>query len=222
MWVRCPKHGVVYDDFMMCPRCQKEATGGAAEPPKRKLPTLRIVLALLAVAGVSAGVYFWRQHAREQAARAAARERAERAAAVAAARVPPGAEVELIRRARRAASSLDRILRADRGAILGFAEGPVDTAAADRGASRRAKQYAAFVRRMEQQLVGAAGEGPATWGAKSEEVQAVANYLAAAIGGLRHAAPPGHVPPRADRRRDLDASRGYLEAAHTALGSLPR
>ena len=225
MYVRCEKHGLVYDDIAACPSCQREGGGGraAATPePERKKSVGTVVLALLVVLGGAAGLYFLRRHAAEQAARDAARARAEQAAAVLAARVPPSAEVALIRRSRPLAATLEGILRANRGTILGFAEGPVDTAAADRREARRAKQYVTYAQRLEQQLTRAAGDGPASWGARSEEVQAVEHYLAAVIGALRQAAPPDHVPPRAERQRVLDAARGYLAAAHTALSNLPR
>ena len=225
MYVRCEKHGLVYDDITACPSCQREGAGGraaAAPEPERKKPIGTVVLALLVVLGGAAGVYFLRKHAAEQAARDAARARAEQAAAVLAPRVPPSAEVALIRRSRPLAATLDQILRANRGTILGFAEGPVDTAAADRREARRAKQYVTYAQRLEQQFTRAAGDGPASWGARSEEVQAVEHYLAAVIGALRQAAPSDHVPPRAERQRVLDAARGYLAAAHTALSNLPR
>jgi len=227
VYVRCEKHALVYDDITACPSCQREAAGGgaaaaAAAVPERKSSVGTLVLGLLVVLGGAAGVYFLRKHAAEQAAREAAHARAERAAAVVAARVPPSAEVALIRRARGLAATLDRTLGANRGTILGFTTGPVDTAAADRREARRAKQYVTYVQRLEQQYTRGAGEGPASWGARSEEVQAVEHYLAAVIGALRQAAPPDQVPPRAERLRVLDAARGYMAAAHTALSNLPR
>ena len=143
MYVRCEKHGLVYDDITACPSCQREAAGGgaaAAAVPERKTPVGTLVLALLVVLGGAAGVYVLRKHAAEKAAREAAHARAERAAAVVAARVPPSAEVTLIRRARGLTATLARTLRADRGTILGFTAGPVDTAAADRREAKRARR----------------------------------------------------------------------------------
>jgi hypothetical protein len=221
VYVRCPKHGAVYDDNTACPACLREAAGGALRA-KRKAPVGAILLVLVLAAAAGLGGWWWRERSKEQAARSAALARAEHAAAALAARVAPETELELIRRARRLAQALDRLLSANRRTILGFAEGPVDTAATTRVEARRAQQYLAYVRRIEQQLAAASPERPSNWGARSEEVRAVTNYLSATISQFRDALPPDRVPPRAERVRALDSARGYIEAAETALSGLPR
>jgi hypothetical protein len=226
MLARCPTHGRVYDKDAEpgCPLCLQgvPAAGAAPSPPRAS----RRTLAMAAGAGVLVGVaafFVWR------ALRPAPAPAAPTPAAVDTLALLDEGEAfaepddpRPIRQARAYLAALERVYL-DRAALLRFAEGPADTAAAP-AARRRASQYTAFATRWRSALEGAKPDSQLFYrpGVRwAEQLESVNNYLGAARSAMREAAPPDRVLPRTERQRRLAAARGYLNSAGTALSELP-
>lgn len=235
--VRCPHHGRIYDSAREegCPVClslppgwEKRASS-AAKPEKAPTnPLLFVLLGVVAVLGAGYGGWTWYQQ--KQAERLAAEARAQREMLQ-----PPlpdtmrfarADDLTPIRRARALAASIQGLLGANRSPLLGFAEGPVDTAAPDRATQRAAKAYVQFATRWHARLDIATKDGhdfryePGVQ--FSLQMERATNALDAALAVARDVVPRDQVKPRAERQRDVTAITGYLASARTELSNLPR
>jgi hypothetical protein len=234
--IRCPHHGRIYDSAKEegCPVCLGLPPGWEkrAPPPAEQKPTtnplLYILLGVLLIAGAGYGGWTWYQ--KKEAERAAAEERARREMIQ-----PPqpdtmrfarADDLTPIRRARALAATIGGLVGAHRAALLGFPEGPVDTAVADRAAKRQAKAYVQLATRWHTRLDDATKDGhdfryePGVQ--FSLQMERASNALDAALAVARDVVPRDRVKPRADRERDLTAITGYLSSARTELSNLPR
>ena len=239
--VRCPVHGRVYDNSKdaKCPLCLQEesmprAPKRSSEPKSSAGAQLSgrsvLLLLLLAVVAIVGGVwYYFSTHTAED--RAQFVRDSLRAAAAGPARPDTtqfarANDLSPIRKARALRNTLDNILRANRAGVLGFAAGPIDTAATDRATRRRVQQYAAFHKRFHDRIDAAARNGtdfryePGVQ--YSLQMENVTNQLRAALSVMRDMVRPYEVKPRAERQADLQAAAGYLHAASTVLTNLPR
>jgi hypothetical protein len=236
--VRCPHHGRIYDNTKEegCPVClslppgwEKKAAAAAAKPEKTPTnPFLYLVLGVVLLAGAGFGGWTWYQA--RQAKQRAAEERARRE--MLQPTIPDTTvfaradDLTPIRRARALASVIDGLVSANRSALLGFPEGPVDTAAADRAEQRRAKSYVQLATRWHARLDNASSDGtdfryePGVQ--FSLQMERATNALSAALAVARDVVPMDRVRPRADRQRDLTAIVGYIRSARTELSNLPR
>ncbi len=241
--VRCPKHGRVYDSDKDagCPACLAEsemprAPGPArkdSEPPKPPSNILGIFILLLFLGGAGYGGYYYYKlrNRPSEAAQEYARRRAN------AARVLGGAPVDEshfvdpsdltpVRQARALKAALEGLLQGQRGALLGFREGPIDSAATDRAEKRRNKDYATFVGRWNARLDAATRNGteflypPNT--RMGPQMETVTNQMQAALSVMRDLVPADRVKPHDERQSDLTAAGGYLNAAGTVLTNLPK
>ncbi len=234
--VRCPHHGRIYDDAKDggCPVCLSLPPGWekrAAAPVKEKAPTNPLIYLLLGVVVLAgAGYGGWAWYSARQEARRLAEARAQQEMlqptipdTTAFARAD---DLTPIRRARTLASAIDGLVQANRASLLGFREGPVDTAAADRTEQRRAKAYVQLATRWHARLDDATKDGhdfryePGVQ--FSLQMERATNALGAALAVARDVVPMDRVRPLAERQRDLTAIRGYLNGARTELSNLPR
>jgi hypothetical protein len=130
-----------------------------------------------------------------------------------------------IRHARALRGSLLAIL-GGRGGLMGFAEGAVDTLAADRAEQRRAKAYVAFAKRWHDRLDAVTKNGSdfryAPGVQFGPQMENVTNQLQAALSVMRDMVRRDAVKPLSERRSDAKAAAGYLNAAGTVLTNLPR
>jgi hypothetical protein len=238
--VRCPKHGRVYDSDKEegCPLCLQERSMPRApvqkEGPKPPSPFLNYLLIalVLALAGYGAYYYFVVRNRPSEAAQeftrrraAAARLLADRGTGDTTKFVDPN-DLTPVRQARALKSALEGLLHGQRGTLLGFTEGPIDTAATDRAEKRRVRDYHAFVRRWNDRLDAATKNGseflypPGT--RLGPQMETTTNQLQAALSVMRDMVPPDRVKARAERQSDAEAAGGYLNAAGTVLTNLPR
>ena len=240
--VRCPIHGRVYDSDQerACPAClaegphrrpafaqaRKEASA-PEEAARRGRLTLLVLLLVMTLAGAAAYLYLTSHTAEKRAqtvydslrAVAAGPRRPDTSLFAATNDLTP------IRRARSLKATLDALVRSNRATILGMATGPIDTTAGDRAAQRRAKQYAAFVRRWHASLDAATRNGTdfryAPGVQYSLQMDQATNSLGAAVAVLNDMVPHESVKLRATRQADLTAAMGYLSSAGTVLTNLP-
>lgn len=240
--VRCPTHGRVYDDSKdaKCPLCLQEesmprAPGKAAKAsrtPEEAQAAGRTVLllVLLGIVAISAGAwwYFSTHNAvdRAQAVRDSLRAAAAGPARPDTTQFARADDLSPIRHARALRNTLDALLRGNRSSVLGFREGPIDTAATDRAEKRRVQQYLAFYRRFHDRLDAATRNGTdfryAPGVQYSLQMENVTNQLRAALSVMRDMVRADAVKPRSERVEDLRAAAGYLHAASTVLTNLPR
>lgn len=244
--VRCPKHGRVYDSDKEsgCPLCLQEGTAASsgdsprplrdAEPVEPEGKSRIAIYILLAVVLLAAGATaLWYFGLRDRPTKAQ-QERAARVAAAAAMAPPaqdtthfpsPG-DLTPVRRARALAGFLAGVMRSNRAALLGFAEGPVDTAATDKAGQRRARQYEAFVKHWRSALDNATKGGTEFHyqpGVRlASQMDQVSNAIGATVSVLRDMVRPGRVASRAARVTDLRSAQGYLSGAQTVLSNLPK
>jgi len=235
--VRCPHHGRIYDSAKDegCPVClslppgwEKRASA-PAEPAKSETnPLVYMLLGVLVLIAAGVGGWRWfeaRQEAQRQAEEAARREMLQPTIPDTT-RFARADDLTPIRRARSLAAVIDGLLRANRSALLGFTEGPADTAVTDRTEKRRAKSYVQLATRWHARLDDATRDGhdfryePGV--EFSLQMERANNALGAALAVARDAVPRDHVKSRADRQRDLTAITGYLRSARTELSNLPR
>jgi hypothetical protein len=235
--VRCPHHGRIYDDAKGegCPVCQSLPPGwekrAAAAAKQERTPTSPFLYAVLGVVLlVGAGYGGWAWYQAKQAERRAAEERARRE--MLQPTIPDTTvfaradDLTPIRRARSLAAAIDGLISANRSALLGFTEGPVDTASTDRAEQRRSRAYVQLWARWHARLDNATRDGtdfryePGVQ--FSLQMERATNALSAALAVARDVVPPDRVRPRADRQRDLTAIRGYINSARTELSNLPR
>jgi hypothetical protein len=239
--VRCPKHGRVYDSDKEegCPLCQKEqemprAPKPQKEGPKPPSPFLNYLLIALVLAIAAYGAYYYlivRNRPTEAALeftrrRAdAARMLADRGTGDTTKFVDPN-DLTPVRQARAMMNALTSLLQAQRGTLLGFSQGPIDSAATDRAEKRRVRDYLTFVRRWNERIDAATKNGseflypPGT--RLGPQMESVTNQLQAALSVMRDMAPPDRVKSSAERQSDAVAAGGYLNAAGTQLTNLPR
>jgi hypothetical protein len=226
MLVRCEKHGRVFDDAQerRCPLCMQGVPGRSEPaPPKLSRATLVniIVLPVLLVAGAAVWFFYLREPPPPP--------RPAPVVIDTAALLDEGEffveplDRRPIRQARGYAAVIERVY-ADRAALLRFSAGPVDTAAQERTARTRARQYARFQAAWQQRLAAAKPDSQALYrpGVQyAPQVESARNFLGAARSALRQAAPPSEVIPLAERQRYLQLARGYLNTARTTLSELP-
>ncbi|MFI5281269.1 MAG: hypothetical protein ACHQU1_12305 [Gemmatimonadales bacterium] len=239
--VRCPKHGRVYDSDKEegCPLCLQELAAPRApkpqpEGPKPPSPLLNYLLIglVLAIAGYGAYYYFVVRKRPSDAAVEYSRRRAAAASALAERGtgdttkfVDPN-DLSPVRQARALKAALESLLQSQRSQLLGFSEGPINSAATDRAERRRVKDYLTFVRRWNERIDAATRHGteflypPGT--RLGSQMETVTNQLQAALSVLRDMTPPDHVKPRSERQSDAVAAGGYLNAAGTVLTNLPK
>ena len=239
--VRCPKHGRVYDNAKDagCPLCLQEesmprAPGQAGKTEHVEMPKVAgrgALFGLLLAVGVIAGGVYWYLSTHNADTRA--QDTRDSLRALAAAPVGPDTtkyarsnDMSPIRRARAFKASLESMLAANRSAVLGFRDGPIDTTAADRAEKRRSLQYAAFAKRWHGRL-DALTQGGTEWRYEAgvryhEQMDNVTNQLQAALSVMRDLVRRDEVKPRTERSADISAAQGYLRAAGTVLTNLPR
>jgi hypothetical protein len=234
---RCPTHGRVYDDAKErgCPLClsgppvgKLQSRTDPEEAAQKGRLVLLVSLLVLAAAGASAWYYFSTHNAETRA-------QAERDSLRAIAAGPPRPDTSVfakaddlspIRRARALHAGLSGLIRADRAAVLRYAEGPVDTTVADRTAKRTALAYVRLAERWRSRLDTLTRDGtdfryePGVQ--YSLQMEQVTNYLGAAVSVLRSVAPTNRVRSADDRRNDLTTAGGYLARAASELSNLPR
>jgi hypothetical protein len=227
----------VYDNAKEagCPVCLQQGPGaarkesGSPEEAARKGRLLLLVGLLVLVAGGGAAYWYFSSHNAETRAQFV---RDSLAYVVAGPPAPDTTtfakadDLSPIRNARALHRTLNALIRNNRTTLLGFAEGPVDTSAADGAAQRRARQYAQFAARWHAAL-DAATAGGADFRYEpgvqySLQMERVSNYLGGAVSVLRDAVPRDRVKPRATRSDDLRTASGYLATAGTELTNLPR
>lgn len=227
MLVRCEKHGRVYDNASerSCPLCRQGAPATVGKPERKKLERATVVnLVILGVLliGGGAGWYFFFRTPPPPPAPApvvidtmALLDDGER--------YVDSTSTLPLRQARAYLAALERIY-ADRGPLLNFSAGLVDTTVTARAARTRARQYVQFRSRWLARVTAAKPDSQAFYrpGARyAEQLLSADNVLGAARSALRQAAPPGEVLPPAERQRLFQSARGYLNSARTTLSELP-
>jgi hypothetical protein len=236
--VRCPVHGRVYDSDKdeACPLCLQGVPGaGAVKTPKspeqaaaeqRKF-LLTVALVLVLVLAVVALFLSLHQTPED---RAMARRDSLRAIAGGPARPDTmtfarANDLSPIRHARTLRASLLGVL-GGRGGLMAFAEGLVDTLAAERAEQRRAKAYLAFAKRWHDRLDAVTKNGTdfryAPGVQYGPQMETVTNQLEAALSVMRDMVRRDAVKSLSERRADARAAAGYLNAAGTVLTNLPR
>jgi hypothetical protein len=234
---RCPTHGRIFDDAKErgCPVCMSGPPVGKlqsrTEPEEAAAKGRLIILAALLVVAAAAGGGWWYWSRNN----AAVREQAARDSIRALAAGPPRPDTTVfaraddltpIRRARALHAGLTRLIRDQRAAVLRYAEGPIDTAVADRAAQRTAKAYVQLAERWHARLDTLTKDGTdfryAPGVQYSLQMDQVTNYLGAAVSVLRDVAPRDRVRSAGDRRTDLTTAGGYLSRAGSELTNLPR
>ena len=238
--VRCPTHGRVYDTAKdaKCPLCLQEENLPRA-PGKARAETTpdeasakgRLVLLglLLVVVLIGAGVY-WYFDTHNAADRAQAVRDSLRAEAAG----PPrpdttqfahANDLSPIRRARSLRASLEGMLSSNRGAVMGWAAGPIDTTVTDRAGKRHVAQYAAFYKHWTDRLDALTRNDAdfryAPGVQYSLQMENVTNQLQAAVSVMRDMVRQYEVKSRTERTADIRAASGYLHAAGTVLTNLP-
>ncbi len=238
MLVRCQKHGRVYDDREAgCPLCLQESTQPRAskqkEVPKPPSPILGYFMVALVLAGVGYGAY-WFFVVKNRPSAAVLARAAQRASAAAVMSESHGDtskfvdpdDLTPVKKARALKTALDGLLTGQRGALLAFTDGPIDTAATDRAERRRARDYATFARRWHERIDAATKDGseftfpPGT--RLGPQMETINNQLRASLSVLRDMVPRDQVRPRATRQEDANEAAGFLNAAGTQLTNLPR
>lgn len=241
---RCKIHGRVYDDKDgKCPACVEEerlprAPGGrtAARDDDAAADALKarnrfLVFLVLAVVGIGGGGAWLLMGGQSDAERAQVVRDSLRAAAAGPARPDTtifarANDLSPIRRARAFKATLEALLRANRGTIANFPDGPVDTTVTERAAKRRVQQYLAFYKRWNDRLDAVSRNGTdfryAPGVQYSLQMENVTNQLRAAISIMRDMLQADNVKPRSERRNDATSAAGYLHAAGTVLTNLPR
>jgi hypothetical protein len=243
---RCEIHGRIYDAGKEpgCPLCIQEglvpSEPGAIPPPhlhsrppeapKSPVATYVVLgLALLALLGTG----YWTLFRKDQPTKAQLEYAARRAEAAAMAPsvgdttkfTAPG-DLTPVRHARALSNALEGLIRANRGALLRFAEGNVDTAATDRAAKARVKQWTLFARHWHATLDNVTRNGTDFRygpGVKlTAQMDQVSNALGATVSVLNDAVPPLRVKSRTERNSDLRTAQGYLAGARTILSNLPK
>ncbi len=225
--VRCPKHGRVYDNSKErgCPLCLKGAAATEGVKPAAKLSRAAVVniiaLVVVLAGGAVAYVVFLKPPPPPPPPQPVVIDTL--------ALLDPGElytepdDPKPVFQARFYAATLQR-LYADRATLLGFSEGPVDTAATDRASRRRAQAWGLFVTRWQGRLALAKPDTQYFYrpGVRfAEQLESINNFLGAARSAMRLIAPADRVPARAERQRQLEATRGYLNSARTLLSELP-
>ncbi len=244
-FVKCAKHGRFYDDAKAagCALCIQEGVEELPRAPvqRHKEPVtdptkmnfglvVFVFLFIIAVAG--GGFYWYRSNHNEQTRAAQVRDslRAEGASLggpvqTDTAHLAAPNDYGPIRRARALRGGLESMLHSGRGTIMGWAAGPVDTTAGDRKAQKRAKQYAAWVRRWQGQIDRLTKDGTdfryAAGVRFGEQMDNVTNQLHAAVSVMRDVVRINEVKSRADRSNDLRSVTGYLNSAGQELSGLP-
>lgn len=238
--VRCPIHGRVYDTAKdaKCPLCLQEENLPRA-PGKAKADTTpdeasargRLVLLglLLFVVLIGAGVYWYIDSHnavdRAQAVRDSLRAEAAGPPRPDTTRFARANDFSPIRRARALRASLESMLAGNRGALLGWAAGPIDTTVTDRAGKRHLQQYNAFYKHWTDRLDAITRNGTdfryAPGVQYSLQMDNVTNQLQAAASVMRDMVRPYEVKSRTERQADIRAATGYLHAAGTVLTNLP-
>lgn len=131
-----------------------------------------------------------------------------------------------VRKARAMRAALANILNSNRGAVLGWSEGVVDTTVTDRAELRSARLYTQFAKRWHERLDALARDGtefrygPAV--RMHTQMDHVTNQIRAALSVMRDMVRPLEVKPGTERANDLRQATGYLNAAASTLSNLPR
>ena len=239
--VRCPKHGRVYDDAKDagCPLCLQEqsmprAPGARAkepEPPKQAMSGRTFLFLLAVVIILVAGGAYW--YMSNHTAADAAQNTRDSLRALAAAPAGPDTtkftrpdDYTPIRRARALRAELISFIGANRGMVLGWPEGPIDTTAGDRRTQRATKARLVAAQRYLARLDALSARGTdfgyAPGVRMHDQMDNVTNQLKAALSVLKDIVHTDHVKPRSERSSDFTAASGYLNAAGTVLSTLPR
>jgi hypothetical protein len=238
--VRCPIHGRVYDSAKdgKCPLCLQEesmprAPGKAAKDTSSEDASAKgrlvLLLLLLFVVLIGGGVY-WYIDSHNSADRAQMVRDSLRAAAAGpprpdTTRFARASDYSPIRHARALRAGLESMLAANRGALMGWASGPIDTTVTDRAGKRHLQQYNAFYKHWMDRLDAITRNGTdfryAPGVQYSLQMDNVTNQLQAAASVMRDMVRPYAVKPRTERQADIRAATGYLHAAGTVLTNLP-
>jgi hypothetical protein len=221
-----------------CPLCLQEDSQPRAAPRQKDTPKppsaiLGYFMVLLVLAGVGYGAYWYfvLKNRPSEAVLARAAQRANAAAVMAESHgdtskfVDPD-DLTPVKKARALKTALDALLTGQRGALLAFTDGPVDTAATDRAERRRARDYATFAKRWHERLDAATRDGseftfpPGT--RLGPQMETINNQFGAALSVLRDMVPRDQVRPRATRQEDADEAASFLNAAGRQLTNLPK
>lgn len=240
--VRCPKHGRVYDDAKDagCPICLQEqamprAPGAKAkepEPPAAGVSPRTILVLIVVFLVMVAGGFYWYTSKHNNAAQRA-QETRDSLRALAAAPAGPDTttfarpnDFTPVRRARALRAALEGFVRANRGMVLGWPEGSIDTTAGNRAAQRRAKALLAAQQKYQDHLAALTRGGTEFRyepGVRlHDQMENVTNQLQAAVSVLKDVVHVDAMKARSERVRDFTAVAGYLNAAGTELSNLPR
>ncbi len=204
------------------------------EQPKPPSPLLSHLLIALVVLVAAYGAYYYLviQNRPSEASQEFTRRRAAAARALAdggatdTTHFVDPTDLTPVRQARAMKAALEALLRGQRGTLLGFAEGPIDSAATDRAEKRRVRAYLTFVKRWNDRIDAAAKNGseflypPGT--RLGPQMEIVTNQLQAVLSVMRDMVPSDRVKPHAERQSDAEAAGGYLNASGTVLTNLPR